>query len=392
MIAATEDVLDGFKLVERIGKGDITVMQATPTLWGMLLEAGLKPAKGLKMLAGGEPLQRDLAEKLTSDGAELWNMYGPTETTIWSAVNQIEPGTKKITIGHPIANTSLHVLDSGDRVQPIGVVGELNIGGDGLAKGYFGREDLTQAAFREVSLAGDTQMLYRTGDLARRLADGTIEVLGRSDGQIKLRGFRIELGEIETAIRAIDGVEKAAVDLRSNANGDKQLVGYVVAKSGDDPQPQDVAAALTGKLPGYMVPSAWVMLSELPQTLNGKLNRKALPAPEAAATVTPLRDIKEPTTELERKLAGIWQEVLGIEKIGTSETLFMLGADSLSVFRIAARMLDEGLNLEGRHLLQHPSIGELAAFAESRSDTPAVARPSLKSFRGGARRGQEKAS
>ncbi|MCB1358573.1 MAG: amino acid adenylation domain-containing protein, partial [Maritimibacter sp.] len=385
VIAAHEDVLDGFKLVDRLNRGDITHMQATPTLWQMVLEAGFAPAPGFTMLAGGEPLPADLAAKLTAGGATLWNVYGPTETTIWSAISRIEPGAP-VTIGHPVANTTLHVLGPQDQLLPVGAVGELNIGGAGLAKGYFRRADLTAGAFRDVAVNGRTERLYRTGDLARRRADGTIQVLGRNDGQIKLRGFRIELGEVETALRGLDGVANAAAALRQSPRGDAQLVGYIVCKPGCDPAPETLTLALTDRLPGYMVPSAWVFLSALPQTANGKLDRKALPDPQAAATVTPLHS--EPKSATETQMAEIWREVLGLDRISTSQTLFSLGADSLTVFRIAARMIDAGLNLEARHLLQYPTITQLAAFADSNGDDQSgPKKPSLKAYRRDARRG-----
>ena len=212
VVAPHQDVLDGFRLVQRLQQGDITHMQATPTLWSMVLEAGFKPGPGLTMLAGGEPLPQDLAMRLTEGGATLWNVYGPTETTIWSAIARIMPGDG-VTIGHPIANTELHVLGDENQLLPIGAVGELNIGGVGLAKGYFRNEELTAKAFRKVSLNGQPRLLYKTGDRARRLADGTIEVLGREDGQVKLRGFRIELGEIESTLRTMQDVAAAAVAL-----------------------------------------------------------------------------------------------------------------------------------------------------------------------------------
>ncbi|WP_170423859.1 non-ribosomal peptide synthetase/type I polyketide synthase [Ruegeria arenilitoris] len=385
VIASQEDVLGGFRLVERLKRGDITHIQATPTLWTMLLEAGLAPGKGLTLLAGGEPLPSDLAERLLAHGAELWNVYGPTETTIWSAIAQVHPG-EPIMIGHPIANTQLHVLGPDNALLPIGAVGELNIGGAGLAKGYFRRDDLTQAAFREVALNGRSQRLYKTGDLARRLADGTIQVLGRNDGQIKLRGFRIELGEIETAMRAVPGVQAAAAALRPSPRGDVQLVGYVVAEPGQDPKPEHLATALSDRLPNYMVPAAWVFLRSLPKTGNDKLDRKALPDPDVKATVTAL--YTEPATPTEKKMAEIWEEALGMESVSTSQTLFALGADSLTVFRIAARMMDADLNIEARHLLEYPSIARLAAFVDNRSeDDSGPRKPSLKSYRRGARRG-----
>jgi len=390
VIATTEDVIDGFRLVERLKRGDVTVMQATPTLWDMVLTAGFTPARGFRMLCGGEPLPADLAQRLTAEGAELWNMYGPTETTIWSAVKRVEPG-QPITIGHPIANTELHILDAAGRIAPLGATGELNIGGDGLALGYYNRDDLTAKAFRSVSFGGAPRKLYATGDLARRREDGEIEVLGRIDTQVKLRGFRIELGEIETRLRAIPGVAKAAVDLRARGTGDRQLVGYVVPQDGQDPQPQALAEALAQDLPDYMIPRAWVALSSLPQTGNGKLDRKALPDPAESASVTPLHGQVAPETETEKRIAEIWGKVLGHDDIGVTDTLFTLGVDSLAVFRIAAQMLDAGLNLEARDMFAHPSIRQLAAFHDSRGDEAArPARPSLKDFRHGARRAERR--
>ena len=385
VIASHEDVVDGFRLVSRVKAGDITHMQATPTLWQMMVEAGFTSTPGFTMLAGGEPLPSDLAARLLEGGGDLWNVYGPTETTIWSAISRIKADAP-ITIGHPIANTSLHVLGPQDQLLPIGAVGELNIGGEGLAKGYFQRGDLTEGAFRDVRVNETPERLYKTGDLARRLPDGTIQVLGRNDGQIKLRGFRIELGDVETTLRGLDGVKSAAAALKPSPRGDLQLVGYVVAEAGRDPSPETLTLALSESLPGYMVPTAWVFLSTLPQTANGKLDRKALPDPEVSATVTALHT--DPKTQTEHKMAEIWREVLGLEEISTSQSLISLGADSLTIFRIAARMIDAGLNVEARHLLQHPSIARLAAFADSNEGNDSgPQKPSLKAYRRGARRG-----
>ncbi len=390
VVASRDEVLDGFAMARRLRDEGFTHLQSTPTLLGMLLEAGFEPGPGLKIMAGGEPIGADLAERLMAGGAELWNMYGPTETTVWSAVRRLRPGGA-ITIGAPIANTTLHVLDAHDRPVPVGVAGELNIGGDGLATGYFGREDLTAAAFREVALGGVPQRLYRTGDMAVRLADGEIRVLGRKDRQIKLRGFRIELEDIEARLRALPGIATCAVEVRARANGQAALVGYVVPEEGQRPQPADLARALAAQLPDYMVPQAWVPLSALPRTANGKLDRKALPDPELAAPVQPLRPVEAPATDTERRLAEIWTEVLGQPALSVTDTVFALGADSLDVFRIAARMLDAGLGLEARDVLQHGSIRALAAFADARGEA-GPQRPSLKSFRGGAMRGAARAS
>lgn len=385
VIAPAEDVVSGFALVERLQRGDVTVMQATPTLWDIVLTAGFAPPAGLRMLCGGEPLPGDLAQRLTAHGAALWNMYGPTEATIWSAVKRIVPGAP-ITIGSPIANTDLLVLDEAGQVAPPGVVGELNIGGDGLALGYFNRPDLTGKVFRDVSVGGRNLRLYATGDLARRRTDGEIEILGRIDTQVKLRGFRIELGEIEIRLRAMPAIAKAAVDLRARG-GDKQLVGYVVPDEGSRPDTAVLAAALATDLPDYMIPRAWVVLSDLPQTANGKLDRKPLPDPQDSASITPLRQVTDPETPIERRIADIWCAVLGVEAISVTDTLFALGIDSLAVFRIAARMLQDGLELEARHMFAHPTIRELAAFHDGRGDQPGrPTRPALSDFHRGARR------
>ncbi|MEO1014345.1 MAG: amino acid adenylation domain-containing protein [Pseudomonadota bacterium] len=397
VIASTEAVQSGFEIVERLSRGDITVMQATPTLWRMMLEAGFRPSSKLRILTGGEATPRDLADRLLADGAEVWNMYGPTETTIWSACGKIGRGA--INIGAPIANTSLHVLDENDRLAPIGVVGELNIGGLGLAKGYFDRPDLTGAAFRPVETPdGRRERLYRTGDLAVRRPDGAIRVLGRRDGQIKLRGFRIELGDIEAAMRGAAGVADAAAALRDGPTG-PSIVGYYVP-DGSLPAaaPDAIAAHLASRLPAYMVPTRWKEMASLPQTMNAKLDRKRLPDPDpptaALASATPVRVVEAPDGSLERTIHDIWAEFLGVERVSTTATLFELGVDSLTVFRIAARMLERGLELDARDLFKHPSIRDLAAYAASRApnESRKAAAPSLSAYRRGARREEARAS
>jgi len=375
-IASREDILDGFRLAERAGAGDITVMQATPTLWAMLLEAGLTPQAGLKLLAGGEPLPDDLAVRLMAHGAELWNMYGPTETTIWSSIAKLDPGAP-VTIGTPIANTHMHVLDAADRLCVPGMVGELNIGGDGLAIGYFGRDDLTEAAFRMVEIAGEAHRLYKTGDLAIRRADGSLHLLGRRDGQIKLRGYRIELGEIEAQLRNDPSVANAAVALRPGPSGADQLVGYLVP--GEDASIDITATSdrLSGGLPDYMVPTAWKVMDALPQTANGKLDRKALPEPNPVEAVR-LRAVEAPKGAVEAQIAAIWKDVLGRDVVSVTDTLQQLGADSLDIFRIASRLMAAGLPLEARDVFAHPSIRALAEHAARAAAAPK--RPSLQDF------------
>ncbi|GEO86866.1 MULTISPECIES: non-ribosomal peptide synthetase/type I polyketide synthase [Alphaproteobacteria] len=392
VIADRGQVQDGFALVRLVRESGATVLQATPTLWQMLVEAGIGKQSGLKMLCGGEPLPKDLAKALAGVGAELWNMYGPTETTIWSSLQRIRDDDAAITIGHPVANTELHIIDGNGGLAPVGVSGELYIGGDGLARGYFERPDLTERAFVPCDIgSGGVRRLYKTGDVGKRLRDGSLQLLGRRDNQIKLRGFRIELGDIESVVAQTPGVRQCAVVGVRNGKGDPSLVCYFVTEPGASaPSGESLAARARAQLPAYMVPVHWRIEQALPQTGNGKLDRDALvkrglPQREAVAVKT------APRTEMEKRLARIWMAVLDMDDIGVEDNLYALGADSLTIFRIAARMLDDGLPLEAKHLLRHPSIAELAAYAEELEETDVEATayqiPSLANFRNGARRG-----
>lgn len=392
IIADRGDVRDGFALARLIDERRPTVMQATPTLWRMLFEAGLKDLKGMRALCGGEPLPKDLAATILEAGGELWNMYGPTETTIWSSVSRILSADEPITIGKPIANTQLHILDRHGRLAPVGVTGDLHIGGDGLAKGYFKRPDLTSSAFRLQTLSGEQKRLYRTGDLGRRLPDGSLQLLGRADDQVKLRGFRIELGDIESSVLASGRLKQCAAVVATAAGGEKTLACYFVPAEGAAVDVSALSKAVADRLPQYMVPNLWIEADSLPQTANGKLDRKALaarPVTRPRKTAPPVVRA-EPSSEIQRKLHEIWADVLGQDAIGIDDNIYALGADSLSVFRIAARMLDGGLNLEAKDLLRHPTIADLAAFAETREGQDRSAAlagvPSLRDFRHGNRR------
>ncbi|PNG25931.1 non-ribosomal peptide synthetase, partial [Methylocella silvestris] len=384
VIASRDDVRGGFGLAALIDKPETTIVQATPSLWRMLTEAGFKPRPGLRMLCGGEALPRDLADLLLANDGELWNVYGPTETTIWSSIGRVRPAPAPITIGEPVANTGLYVLDKTRQLAAPGVVGELFIGGLGLAIGYFRRPDLDAAAFFDIAVDdGGPQRLYRTGDLARRLSDGAIEVLGRVDAQVKLRGFRIELEEIEAAMRQYPGVSAFAAAIQTPPQGTPRLVGYYVAAQ---PMSAHELSSYAGqRLPDYMVPALWMRLDALPFTPNAKLDRKALPQPEAGPGEEK-RVIIAPRTPLEAKLAAIWREALQLDEISVNDNIFALGADSIHLFRIAARMMAENLGLEARHLMRFPTIAELAGAAsdQSAAAAKAPAAPSLKSFRRGA--------
>ena len=304
----------------------------------------------------------DIWSALSRGGQAAYNLYGPTETTIWSTVSQLTVGQGP-TIGGPIANTRLYVLDGGLGPAPIGVAGELYIGGVGLARGYAHRAGLTADRFIP-SPFGDGERLYRTGDLARWRSDGELEYLGRLDHQVKLRGYRIELGEIETALRGWDGLSDAVVVAREDAPGDKRLVAYVVAAAAAVADAGALRAHLKQSLPDYMVPSAFVVLESLPLTPNGKLDRKALPAPDAAAVVR--GEYVAPRTAVEEVLASIWCEVLKLDRVGVLDNFFELGGHSLLAMRLVARVRDEfEVELALRALFAAPSVGELALRVEA---------------------------
>ena len=342
-------------------------MQATPATWRGLLAAGWKGTPELKIICGGEAMTRDLAEALLARSSSLWNVYGPTETTIWSTIEKVEPGACTITIGRPIANTRIYILDKNGRPQPVGVPGELCIGGTGVARGYIARAELTAQKFIPDPYGKPGDRYYKTGDLSRWRADGTIEFLGRMDHQVKVRGFRIELAEIESALGGHPSVRQCVVVARDDHSGDKRLVAYV-ARQGEGSD-SDLRAFLKSKLPDYMVPSAFVFLDTLPLTPNGKIDRKALPAPEQMFSRQ--RAFAGPSTPLEQKLATIWSRVLGLEKVSVDDDFFELGGHSLmavSLFTEIERKL--GKNLPLATLFQAPTIRQLAAIIQQEGWAP----------------------
>jgi len=381
VIASREDVKGGFGFISLIETYKATVVQATPSLWRILLEAGLKPHSGLKMLCGGEALPRDLADQLLATDGELWNVYGPTETTIWSSIGRVQKGSASITIGTPVFNTQLHILDEHRRLAPIGVFGELYIGGLGLARGYFRRPDLDAGAFFDLSLMeGAQQRLYRTGDKGRRLPDGSIELVGRLDQQIKLRGFRIELGDIESVIRQCTGIADCAVALQASSGETMRLVGYYVEAKEGALSPAMLSSHVASRLPDYMVPTVWLKLDRLPLTPNGKLDRKALPVAEVGIEFEH-RVVTPPRTEMEKRLVAIWKEVLKLPDVGIDDNIFSLGVDSIQIFRLALRMREQNINLSAADLMQHPTIEELAKAEAKASSADQPQTPSLSSFR-----------
>jgi amino acid adenylation domain-containing protein len=358
-IADRAAVADGAALCGLLASAGITVLQATPSTWRLLLDAGWAGGEGLTALVGGEAVPRDLVDALAARAASVWNLYGPTETTIWSCVHPLSAGGGSVPIGRPIPGTRALVLDGGLAPVPAGVLGELYLGGAGLATGYLGRPGLTAERFvPDPFRAGER--LYRTGDRCRWGDDGVLFFVGRLDRQIKLRGFRIELGEIEAALAEHPGVREAAVALRED--GDARLVAYTVGPA----SPAELRAFLEARLPKPMVPAVFVALPGLPRTPNGKLDRRALPAPDGAARPT-AEAFVGPRGPVEEVLAGIWAEVLGLPRAGVRDDFFALGGHSLLAMRVLDGVEKQlGVALPALALFQAPTVEALAAVVEQR--------------------------
>ena len=363
VIASRETALDAAQLAQLISCSGATIMQATPAMWRMLVETGWMGNPGLKILSGGEALAPDLAGQLLARCSSLWNMYGPTETTIWSAIHRITNDKDPIVIGRPIANTQIYILDQCLNPVPVGVPGELYIGGDGLARGYWNRPELTKERFipNPLSESPDAR-LYRTGDLARYLSDGTIECLGRVDHQVKIRGFRIELGEIEATLRQFPGVGDCVVVAREDTKNDKRLVGYFVGNREMQPSVSDLRSHLRQKLPEYMIPSSFVALDSIPRTPNGKVDRAALPAPDQVRPELDTRFVA-PRNEVETTVAEIWQRLLKVERVGRDDNFFDLGGHSLLMVQAHSALLKTLPSaLTILDLFRYPTVKSLAEF------------------------------
>lgn len=348
VVAEEDDALDGARMKSLIARHGATIMQATPTTWRILLEAGFQGGAAFKALAGGEALPVDLARRLASLCGEVWNMYGPTETTIWSACYRLPASGEPVLLGAPIANTAIYVLDKAGNPQPPGVVGEIFIGGAGVARGYWRREELTAEKFLADPFMRDFGgRMYRTGDSGRYVRDGLLEFRGRIDGQVKVRGFRVELGEIEAALNDQTGVRAAAAKLIDAGGGDARIAAYVEPEAGAHVDQTVLKNALRARLPHYMVPQHLVTLDKLPLTPNGKIDRNRLPAP-APEDETPRAHI-EPASAAERAVARVFAEVLGLKSVSADANFFDLGGHSILAIRALAllrRDLDPGLDLE----------------------------------------------
>jgi amino acid adenylation domain-containing protein len=381
VILATRVVAtDGQLLARQIAECGATVMQATPVTWRLLLESGWREGLGLTVLCGGEALPRNLADDLLATGATLWNLYGPTETTIWSTLHQVESTRDPVPIGRPIANTKLYILDQHQSPVPINVPGELYIGGDGLARGYHQRPELTAERFVDDPFAPvSAGRLYRTGDLARYRSDGSVEYLGRLDHQVKIRGFRIELGEIESVLATHTWVEQAVVITYTINPGDQRLVAYLIETPGhreDDGSSQDLRTWLSERLPQHMIPSAFVFVDAFPLTPNGKVDRKALLAAEVKTQQLSPSSIP-PRPGLESVVAQVWRDTLKVEQVWANDNFFDLGGHSLLGIRLLANLEKVvGHRLPVSVLFQGQTVQAMAAaLSQDFSDVSFVAVP-----------------
>jgi amino acid adenylation domain-containing protein len=355
--------LDGDDLWKIVRENRCTVVQTTPSRWRIAVEAG-DPESGLTYLCGGELLGQDLANRLCELGGSTWNVYGPTETTIWSTAGVVDP-SHPAQIGSPLANTVTYVTDRAGGIAPLGVPGELLIGGLGVARGYLGHPRLTAERFVPDPFSGQSgARLYRTGDEVRLRPDHLLEFLGRRDHQVKLRGHRIELREIESVLAALDGIRDAVVVVRGA--GDAKFLAAFYTTDKPEINERDIRQALAQELPDYMLPARLVALEALPLTPNGKVDRAALPDVDLRHASTPEQDA--PTTPAQCTIAQIWQDLLGVDGIGIHDDFFALGGHSLTATRAIARIRQEmNVDVGVQDIFESPTIQQLAALV-GRSD------------------------
>jgi iturin family lipopeptide synthetase A len=364
------------ELSNAIDKTDTTILQATPATWQMLLTTGWQGKSSLKILTGGEALSQQLAGQLIQKGKQVWNMYGPTETTIWSAVSEVHRNRlfKTVSnqtdsfesIGQPIGNTTIYILDKALNPVPIGIPGELYIGGIGLSRGYLNRPKLTAERFIPDPFSHQPgSRMYQTGDLAQYQTDGTIKYLSRIDNQVKIRGFRIELGEIETVLAKHPEIQVAVVITHRDTMGFQTLVGYIIPVPGAVPSVSEWRDFLSARLPNYMIPASFVMLNEFPLTPNGKIDRRALPKPDSFVQAVK-SDLNLPTQPTEKRLADIWSQILGRQQIGLDENFFQIGGNSLLATQLIFQVRDTfSIPMPVSGLFELPTIAGLARYVDN---------------------------
>lgn len=374
VVATRSEARDGRRLAGLIEQKGITVMQATPATWELLLASGWEGKNDLRIFCGGEALPRKLANLLTDSASEVWNLYGPTETTVWSAAEHIvKSDNSPVLVGRPIANTQAYILDHNLHPVPAGFAGDLYLGGDGLARGYHKRPDLTDERFIAIELPdGTSHRVYNTGDLARWTRDGKIECLGRSDFQIKLRGVRIELGDIESQLTGHSAIQNTVVTKRDDLPGGEALVAYLITdREADEGFTNELRAFLKERLPESMVPAFFVKLDEFPLTPNNKTDRLKLPAPTFSGSTG---DQIQPQTASEQVLWEIFNENFAPQPVGIRDNFFELGGDSLMAVRILAKVSDAfNRDVPVDAFLRNPTIEQLGRFlhqpAPAKSET-----------------------
>ncbi len=370
ILANKSEISDGKLLIQLILDNEVTMMQATPSTWKLMIDAGWNKTPDLKMLCGGEAFPKTLANSLLERGGELWNMYGPTETTIWSSVNNIEKGDKEVTIGKPIANTEFFIVDKNLNLVPIGAAGELLISGAGLARGYLGNDKLTSEKFIPNHIKEDGSRLYRTGDKVKSDADGRMHFLGRLDYQVKIRGHRIECGEVESVISKDVNIQQCVVKAVEVAPTDIRLAAYFIPVSFNNFSIEDLKKKLNRTLPAYMIPSFFVKMEQFPLTQNGKLDRKKLPFPDSTELESE-RQYVPPRDDLDLQLILIWENAFGIKNIGINDDFFDLGGHSLLAAHIFSRIHKYlGKNLPLAALFQTSTISGLADIIRGKNWKP----------------------
>jgi myxalamid-type nonribosomal peptide synthetase MxaA len=379
VLVPRREATDAAVLMTRIREHGVTLMQATPSHWQGLTAGGWSGPPGLRILSVGEALKPHLVERLEQGGVEVWNWYGPSETTIYSTGGRVG-ADGPLTIGRPVANTQVYILDSHLQPVPVGMVGELYIGGDGLSPGYWRRPELTAERFIDNPVPGGrSPRLYRTGDLARYRPDGTIDFLGRIDDQVKIHGVRIEPGEIEAVLQGHESVEQAAVVARDEDDGLKSLVAYLVPEAGVELSPTELRAFLAGRLPEYMIPAAFVVLRTLPLTPSGKLDSRGLPEPSGADRMASSAAHVPPRTPVEESLCGIWRDLLKLDRVGVHDSFFDLGGHSLLLAPLMIRVRDVfQLRVGMRDVFDRPTVAELAAWIEELRAGQATSRESAR--------------
>jgi len=359
-LGSREHLLPGIQLISLIEKQQVTHVTLPPTALAALPEASLPTLQTI--IVAGEACPPSLAHRWAS-GRQFFNAYGPTETTVCATIVQYEPGMTALPIGRPIANTQVYILDHQLQPVSIGVAGELHIGGAGLARGYLNRPDLTQAKFIPNPFSTELgSRLYKTGDLARYLPDGNIEFLGRIDHQVKIRGYRIELQEVEAVLMTYPLVKQTVVVAREDQPGHQRLVAYLVPHSEQSLMTTELRRFLQDQLPDYAIPSAFVMLEVMPQTPNGKIDRKALPAPPSQRPSLE-QDYVAPRTEQEHLLSSIWANILGLDQVGIYDNFYELGGNSLLSAQVVTQIQRTlNIDLSVVKLFQHPTIAEFATY------------------------------